>query len=91
MRSSKAVLLPMQVMGTWIVYKTSCRLALLTLRFSPAELGSAGDQGEFAMALGLQGVPGLTRFGLLVGFCIFHSGASVITALMSLEKKSSMA
>ena len=54
-------------------------------------MGSAGDQGEFAMALGLQGVPGLTRFGLLVGFCIFHSGASVITAFMSLEKKSSMA
>ena len=54
-------------------------------------MGSAGDHGEFAIALGLQGVPGLTRFGLLVGFCIFHSGASVITAFISLEKKSSMA
>ena len=65
-------------------------MILLTLRFSSAELVSAGDHGEFAMALGLQGVPGLTRFGLLVGFCIFHSGASVITAFISFEKKSSM-
>ena len=66
-------------------------MILLTLVFFSEELGSAGDHGEFAMALGLQGVPGLTRFGLLVGFCIFQSGASVITAFISLEKKSSMA
>lgn len=44
-----------------------------------------GDQGES----GCRGVPGETCCGEHVGLRSFHSGASLITTLMSLEKKCS--
>ncbi len=65
-------------------------LLLLTAAFlSLSSKGVAGDQGEFAAAASDLGVPGLTA-APLNGFRSFHSGASEMTVVTSLEKKSSI-